>query len=235
MEFSSVMPVALDAFVDWLKLFAAPLQNLDMLWIIVPIWGVWVFSEFFQEKKGTSFGNAITNGAVMLFVGIDWVRYIMRQIGSGASPLGVESATEIAVSVLVILTSLLIIMLGIKGHRIVKFIGRARESTYLLLMFTPIIYGVVEFNLKVVALVFAFFPLFYILVEVVDRLMPNPQTFDLDEEGALDREFALGEKGPGLGLGGDFGGNAFGADVGKTGFSQPPRQQMPRQLRKGGL
>lgn len=220
-DFSGMIPVIGSAFVDWLKLFVAPLKNLDMLWIIIPIWGVWVFSEFFQEKKGTSFGNAITNGAVMLFVGVDWTRYIMRQVGSGAASLGLESATELAISALIILISLSIIVLGIKGHGFVKVIGRARESTYLLLMFTPVIYGVVEFNFRILATILAFFPLFYIVVEVLDRILPNPQTFDLDEEGKIDK---------GLGMDSGFGMGGLQDDFSQPqGFRQPTQPQLGRQ------
>ncbi|MBI2145279.1 hypothetical protein HYU18_03050 [Candidatus Woesearchaeota archaeon] len=228
-DFSGLLPLIGGAFVDWLRLFIAPLKNPDMLWIIVPIWGVWVFSEFFQEKKGTSFGNAITNGAVMLFVGVDWIRYILRQFSAGTLTFGVESATEIAISGMIILVSFAIILLGIKGHGIVKFIGRARESTYLLLMFTPVIYGVVEFNFRILATVIFFFPIFYVVVEIFDRVLPNPETFDIEEGEKLDRE---------LGLGSDSNFAAQNSFPGQSDFmagqfaQQRPPVQQP-QLRQG--
>ena len=40
-------------------------------------------AEFFQEKKGTSFGNAISNGAFPLWVAFDWSRYLTGQIVAG--------------------------------------------------------------------------------------------------------------------------------------------------------
>ena len=51
-DFSGFLPAVVGAFVDWLRIFAAPFENPDMLWIIVPIWASWLFAEFFQEKKG---------------------------------------------------------------------------------------------------------------------------------------------------------------------------------------
>lgn len=212
-----ILPVIGSAFVDWLQLFIAPLKNLDMLWIIVPVWGVWLFSEFFQEKKGTSFGNAITNGAVMLFVGVDWVRYIIRQISSGNASLSSGSVTELVVSVAIILVSITIILLGIRGNRIVKLLGRARESMYLLLMFTPIVYGVVEFTFRNLLLIMAFFPVFYAVIELLDRVLPTPRTYELEEEGkGLGMDAGLGQ------LGSDFGPDVFGSQ-------QPPQQQWQRQ------
>ena len=58
----------------WFGIFAAPLLYLDLLWIIIPIYLTWIFTDFFQERRGTSLGNAITNGAVVLWVCVDWLR-----------------------------------------------------------------------------------------------------------------------------------------------------------------
>ena len=51
----------------WFSLFAAPVYNLEMLWIIIPTYLNWIFADFFQEKKGTSLGNAISNAKVNLY------------------------------------------------------------------------------------------------------------------------------------------------------------------------
>ena len=152
-----------------------------MLWIIVPIWGVWMFSEFFQEKKGTSFGNAISNGATMLFVGVDWARYIIRQLSASNLELGGKSITLMVVAAAVLIYGLAIILLGIKANRLVRVIGRVRETTYFMVMFSPVIYGVEDLSLRTVAVILAFFPVFYIIVEIFDRLMPTPNTFEEDE------------------------------------------------------
>src|SRR3989338_10149689 len=110
-DVSGFLPFAGEAFVDWLSLFAAPFSRPDMLWVIIPIWGVWVFSEFFQEKKGTSFGNAITNGAVMLFVGVDWIRHIARDINAGNAAWGFDTLSEVVISALSVGISVSIIFL----------------------------------------------------------------------------------------------------------------------------
>lgn len=217
-DVSGFLPLIRDAFFDWLNLFVSPIKNLDMLWIIVPVWFVWLFSEFFQEKKGTSFGNAITNGAVMLFVGVDWIRYIIRQISSGAASLTSSSVTELVVSGIIIIASIAIILLGIKGNKIVKVIGRVRESTYVLLMFTPVIYGVVEFTFRNLFIILAFFPVFYLVIELLDRILPTPKTYDLEEEendlgkdaGLADLSFPGAVGGIGGTSGSDFGKAAFG-------------------------
>ncbi len=244
-DFSGIVAVAGGAFVDWLKLFTAPLKNLDMLWIIVPVWCVWLFSEFFQEKKGTSFGNAITNGAVMLFVGVDWIRYVIRQISSGNASLGAGSITELVVSGAIIIVSIAIILLGIRGNRIVKIIGRARESTYLLLMFTPVIYGVVDFTFRNLLIILAFFPVFYAVIELLDRLLPTPRTYELEEEekdlgkdaGLADLNFPGAAGGMGGTMGNDFSQNQMPIRPQQPFPRQPPQpfQRGQQQQRQGRI
>ncbi|MBI2646845.1 hypothetical protein HYW99_00020, partial [Candidatus Woesearchaeota archaeon] len=55
-----------------------------MFWIIVPIWINWFFTEFFVEKHGTTFGNAVSNGVIPILASLDWTRYLYRLISEGA-------------------------------------------------------------------------------------------------------------------------------------------------------
>ena len=237
-DVSGFLPIVGSAFVDWLQLFVAPLKNLDMLWIIVPIWGVWLFSEFFQEKKGTSFGNAVSNGATMLFVGVDWTRYVIRQLSAGNLELGVKSVTLIVVAAAIILYGLTIIVLGIKANRLVRMIGRVRETTYFMVVFSPVIYGVENLSLRTAAVILAFFPVFYIIIEIIDRMLPTPRTFEAEEERGLEAGFGKGTGSAGLGglqtpalPGSDFGQDVFGTgqQQGRQGLGGFPNYNFPQQ------
>src|SRR3989338_4000383 len=121
-------------FRDWLLIFAAPVQNSELLWIIIPIWISWFFGEFFQEKKGTSFGNAITNGAVPLIIGVDWARYLTRSIVEQDIPISFLIILKYALCFLVAGYGLAIIILGIQGRKSIQFIGRVRTMTYVLVV-----------------------------------------------------------------------------------------------------
>lgn len=220
-DLSGILPVVGGAFVDWLGLFIAPLKNLDMLWIIIPVWGVWLFSEFYQEKKGTSFGNAIANGATMLFVGVDWTRHVISDFTSGDLGFGLKFVTLVAIAASVLIYGILIILLGIKANKLVRVIGRVRETTYFMVMLSPVIYGVEEFGLRSALIMLAFFPLFYLLVEIVDRLLPTPRTFEEDEGTKLDKALGIGSNGEAA-LGSDFGQDIFGSQ-------KQPQQQWQQQ------
>ncbi|MBI2176591.1 hypothetical protein HYU40_04590 [Candidatus Woesearchaeota archaeon] len=221
-DLSGILPVVGSAFADWLKLFIAPLRNLDMLWIIVPVWGVWLFSEFYQEKKGTSFGNAIANGATMLFVGVDWTRHVISDVTSGELAFGFKFVTLAAIAAAVLIYGVAIIILGIKANRLVRVIGRVRETTYFMVMLSPVIYGVEEFSLRSALVMLTFFPVFYVLVEAIDRLLPTPRIFEEEEGAGFDKELGIGNTSEPA-LGSDFGQDVFGRQ------QQPPQQQWRQQ------
>ncbi|MFH0876502.1 MAG: hypothetical protein V1859_11285 [archaeon] len=165
----------------WLEsLFLYPFKNYEMLWILVPIWVTWFFAEFFQEKTGTSFGNAITNAVVVLWGSIDWSRQTIRLMSDGIvkniwSIIGIFSLIALIFSY-----GLLIMILGIKGNPITKKIGRIRAVTYVFAMFTPVVYNVAPLSLKHFFAAILFFPIFYFVIEFIDRKLPDPKAVKED-------------------------------------------------------
>lgn len=184
----------LDLLGTWGSLFIAPLKNLNMLWIIIPIYLAWIFTEFYQEKKGTSLGNAISNGVVVLWAGVDWARQIVGQLVDKTLLIGLDFFAKMFLAILVFIYGILIIVEGAKGKRITRFIGRIREVTYVVLMLTPIFYGTVQFSFKVLFAIILFFPLFYGIVEVIDRITPTPKTYEEEKEFEKEEEEKEREK-----------------------------------------
>lgn len=169
--------------VRWFELFVAPIFHLELLWIIVPIYLSWLAAEFFQEKLSTSLGNAISNGVVVLWVGIDWLRQITDQLIYAMNyslvywPLVI---TKMAISVLVLAYGIFIVVGGIRAKKVVRYFGRIREVTYVLLMFTPVIYGFVDPDWRTFLAIFLFSPAFYYLIELIDYYTPDPEAMDKD-------------------------------------------------------
>jgi hypothetical protein len=170
------LSLILSLLLSWFSLFIAPFKNPELLWIIVPIWLAWFFSEFFQEKKSTSFGNAVSNGIVPVWVAIDWTRFLVGTTGRFSWLL----AVKFAICAIVFAYGLLIIIASIRVWRYAPFIARIREVTYVLLMFTPIIYGVVEATWMVFSCIILFFPVFYILIEYINWITPDPDIIKQD-------------------------------------------------------
>ena len=171
----------LEAFISWLWLFGAPIRDANILWIIVPIWVSWFFTEFFQEKKGTGFGNAITNGGVSLWVAIDWTRHLTYGISRDEVTLGLNLYIKFALCAFVLIYGIVVIVKGLKGKKFASIGGRIRVITYILVMFSPFIYDTAQINLMNIISIFAFFPLFYFLLELIDKIVPDSKALEIDK------------------------------------------------------
>ena len=185
----------------WGLLFAAPFANLEILWIIIPTYLNWIFAEFFQEKRGTSLGNAISNATIVVWVAIDWsrtsTRFFLNDIISKTRLI-----SNIAVSVLVFAYGIWVVYEGVKGKDITHYIGRVRVVTYIILMITPLIYNADISITKAAISIILFFPVFYLIIELFDRLLPDPVSIREDEEksGALNSGTGLNPEMPDMGL-----------------------------------
>jgi hypothetical protein len=187
---------------EGISLFSSPIFHLEMLWIVIPVILSWFFAEFFQEKLGTDMGNAISNGVVALWCGIDWTRNLMMQFKGFTTDFMVKEGLCFALFIY----GTLIVVLGLKGKGLIKYIGRVREVTYFILAFTPVAYGYYELNLLTIAAILVYFPVFYIIVEIIDRFTPTPAYMTEGAEGTeLPKEEAQTELGTGMGEADVFG------------------------------
>ena len=153
-----------------------------MFWIIIPIWINWFFAEFFQEKHGTSFGNAISNGAIAILASVDWARYLYRLIVDGTLGFSFSTFLKFFVAVLVFSYGVYIIIQGARSKEVVYFVGRIRWVTYVLVMFTPIVYlhnvkTDIGLNFETIIAILIFFPLYYWIVEFFDKMTPEPDYY----------------------------------------------------------
>lgn len=165
----------------WLSiLFVIPFKDTEILWILIPVWMNLFFTDFYQEKKGTDYGSAITNGVAMLWVGVDWVRFLIRDLSSRSMTLSKVFSSNIlilkfALSAFVLIVGVIIIIEGIKGIRFVRAVGRVRNTSYLLLVISPVIYGLGQFSWKYLLAITIFFPVYYFVIELIDRIVPDPK------------------------------------------------------------
>ncbi len=168
-------------FTFWLSiLFVIPLKDYEILWILVPVWMNLFFTDFYQEKRGTDYGSAITNGVAMLWVGVDWIRFLIRALsGRGMTFSKLLSSNilvlKFALSAFVLIIGVIIMIEGIKGIRFVRAVGRVRNTSYLLLVLSPVIYGLAQFSWKYLLAITLFFPVYYFTIELIDRFVPDPK------------------------------------------------------------
>ncbi len=163
-------------------IFITPFQTLNMLWILVPVWLAWFFAEFFQEKTGTSMGNAITNATVVVWASIDAARQTVSLMSADAVSGFFNIAARFFLILLLFAYGILIIILGVKGNRLIQYIGRIREVTYVFVTFVPVFYNAIPFSFKHILAAIVFFPVFYFAIELIDKVTPDPKAVQEDRE-----------------------------------------------------
>lgn len=169
-------------FTLWLHtLFVLPFTNTQMLWLLVPIWVAWFFTEFFQEKEGTSLGNAMSNAVIILWGSIDCTRQTIALISTGVLFGTWDLVGRFFLIVLLFVYGIVIVILGWQGNPIIKKIGRIREVTYVFAMFVPVFYNAIPFSLEHLLAAIVFFPVFYFGIELIDRDTPDPKALQEDK------------------------------------------------------
>ena len=164
---------------QWFYIFYAPFTDLNVVWILIPIYLNWIVSEIWLEKRFTSYGNAISNGVTVFWVGIDWARQITHTLTYGQL-IDWTLYAKITINSLLLAYGIIVVYFGIKARSFIHYLGRVRVMTYFMLMFTPLMYGLIPSTLGTFLRIFLFLPLFYIVIEIIDRITPDPKTYEED-------------------------------------------------------
>ncbi len=163
-------------------IFVKPFDNLESLWVLIPIYLGMMIADVFQEKRGTSMGNAISNSLIPFWGGIDFLRITFRSWDGGWVDI-----IKIVLASVIILYGVVIVVVGIYGNEIIKKIGRIREVSYVIIMSVPIYYDIIEFDWHYLVGALMFFPIFYFFFEIVMRFLPDTKAL-LDEVKVIDSE-----------------------------------------------
>ena len=148
-------------------------QDSNILWIIIPIFFVGIITDKYQEEFGTSLGNAISNGALIIFTAFTWLQLI--------SARGVEFPLEITTSQLlftffIISYGFTIVASGFKSAEFAKKYGRIRVITFMLVFFTIMIYIPILYNFVSIVLFVLLFPFYYAFITELIKVLPSVGT-----------------------------------------------------------
>lgn len=183
----SVLSYITDVFTGLLNVFfLGPASNLDVLYILVPVYINWLVNDYYQERRGTDLGNAAANGFTAIWVGIDWFRTMVPR--SGLVKLFTFSwyflAFKFLVAAIVIFYGITIMKYAVTGNKIATRIGRIREVSYVCIVFTPFVYDLIKTStpsffafLPTFIGILLFYPIFYYGAEyILNNVLPAPAT-----------------------------------------------------------
>lgn len=181
----------------WKIFIYGPYENPEMLYILVPIYLGWFVNDYYQERRGTDLGNAASNGFLALWVGIDWIRTMFSRLNiRRLTPL---VGFKITVAVGMLLYGLFIMKTAIQGREVAKIIGRVREVSYFLIVFTPFIYSPYLIRpaetIPTLIGILIFFVIFYYGMEfLLTEVLPAPKTETAEEKTRAESEIRMEER-----------------------------------------
>jgi hypothetical protein len=145
-------------------------QDSNILWIIIPIFFVGIITDKYQEEFGTSLGNAISNGALIIFTAFTWLQLI--------SARGSEFPVDITISQLIFTLFIIsygfaIVASGFKSAEFAKVYGRIRVITFMLVFFTIMVYIPLFYNFISIVLFVLLFPFYYAFITELIKVLPS--------------------------------------------------------------
>ena len=166
-------------FQAFLTIFLSTLTNIEIIWITYPVYITWFAMEFLVERKEFGYSNSLANSIIFSWVSIDWLRHLYLDNE-------LNDYNKLIITLFFLFLSLFILIASIKRKKIAKILGKTGFFSYFQIMFTPLIYGIIEFNYIDFLSIIIFFPLIYITVYVIDKLLPE---FIEEEEEKFKEEF----------------------------------------------
>ncbi len=148
-------------------------QDSNILWLIIPIFFIGLITDKYQEEFGTSVGNAISNGALIIFTGFSWLQLITSR---GINfPVDVTLSQTILTG-FIIFYGLSIVFSGFLKGIFAKTYVRIRVITFILIFFTIIIYVTILYNFVSVILFVLLFPFYYAFITELIKVLPSARS-----------------------------------------------------------
>lgn len=153
----------------YLSDIVSSLQNTNYIWLIIPIFFIGVITDKYQEEFGTSVGNAISNGALVIFTGFSWIQMISSRV---SFPIDV-TISQYIFSIILIVYGMAIMISGFTDSNFARKYGRIRVITFMLMFFTMMLYIPILYNFVSIIMFVFLFPFYYAFISELIRIMPN--------------------------------------------------------------
>ena len=145
------------------------LNEANLLWIVVPIFFVGIVTDKYQEEFGTDLGNAISNGAMVIFTGFTWLQIIEMRINYPENFI----LSQYLFTAFIIIYGFAIMVSGFRKSEFALKYGRTRVLTFMLMFFSMMIYTPLMYNFVSILLFVLLFPFYYAFITELIKVLPN--------------------------------------------------------------
>jgi len=176
----AIVSIALGGFLPVISemgaILVAPFFNFEVLWTLIPVYVAWTISELTFRKSRRSFESAFGNGLSGLWVGISWSRYLIEQ------GIVLQSFLKTLFSIFMIFYGLSVMIEAALAKKAAKLWGKNREFSFLSILVTPFIYGVLDFSITTLFASVSLFSLLWLLFIMLKRIVPEVPGALADED-----------------------------------------------------
>ena len=159
------------------EILSVSFLNQELFFILLPIYANWILSEIFFEHRLEEFGTYFSNGFAMLWILMFYGKYLALNFS-----LSVGWVSKLILFGFLCFIAAFLMVNALKGKKIVKYVGKTREVSFLIIFATPIFYGVLNFDLTYfIACIFLFLIIETILY-LLHKLIPQFKGEKLDIE-----------------------------------------------------
>jgi hypothetical protein len=129
-----------DYLTKFVHLLVVPFDHLGSAWPILPVYTTLILGEMYRKK--VSFGHAVGNGFMMVWVGLNWIQHLAN--ASKFSYLFSSKALAWIVAGSAIAIGVFAIVLGLrkKDKALCELLGHTRFSCYFIILFYPMQAGI---------------------------------------------------------------------------------------------
>jgi len=145
------------------------INDSNFLWVLIPIFFVGIITDKYQEEFGIDLGNAISNGAMVIFTGFSWLQIIEMRVDYPQNFI----ISQYLFTSFIITYGFIILVSGFKKGEFAKKYGRTRVLTFMLMFFTMMIYTPILYNFFSILLFIFLFPFYYAFITELIKVLPN--------------------------------------------------------------
>ncbi len=164
-------------------IFTAPFKDINILWLLIPILGIWIFLEitYFYKKEELGWNNILINGLSLFWIGVFLTQYLSQS----------ELSIKLLVPILFIIYGLGITIFAIKQElpeKITMLLTSPTATYYFASIITLWTYNALKINIWVFIDIMILLPVVLGIFFLIKKVLPAGGGGDMGTIGSIEKE-----------------------------------------------
>ncbi len=160
------------------EIILSPMNNPELLWVLIPAYINWILRDLFFEKDNSA-SNVFMNGSTSIWTGVIWLKYLSENTElanflldySIVLPFSIQLKTIISFSL--ICFGIFLMWTALSDNEFFMHFGRERVISFLIIIFSPIVYDIIQFDFLFAVSSLVFFTCTTFVLFILSKIIPN--------------------------------------------------------------